>query len=251
MKQEICMPEEIWAYEKRLRPQYLKWPVKWCHASVESTCRCVTDKKNKNHEIWVTSQAYSRPSLYIVDLSHELCHCALAELIGTAFSTVWFSEKWNQIYKKDTKNFSKKAQMLYLSLRHIAIWVNQFRHKFWPELTKEDLDSFSAGVLYMLQQRGVGSLNNHESIIAIAQHQAERRLAQDIDLFSVLSANRIRVDKKIKKLADFYKSLPALSYEPAKDLKILEVSVQESAKILGFPINPSLVFEEDWVWDLG
>lgn len=189
------------------------------------------------------------------DIVHKLCHCALAERVDTAFSTIWFTEKWNQISRKEPGRFSQSARMLYLAWCHVDIWVNDLRHKHWPELIAQEHSTFAQGVVILLQRHEWGMLSRSETLLGLAQHQAERErhgLSKSADLFAVLSAHGIEVEKKIKGLAEFFKFLPRLRFKPRKDLKILESSVVEVARRLEFPISPKLVFKNGlWVWDLG
>lgn len=177
----------------------------------------------------------------------------VAKKLDPAFSTIWFSEKWNHISKKNPEKFDRSAQMLYLAWCHVNIWVNQIQQENCLNLKAQDMKNFAQEVDVLLREQEWETLGLPESIIAIAQYQAEReRYNLDVpDLFTMLSVRGIKIDAKIKKLTDFYKSLPCFEFQVDKDLQKLETSVREVANILEFPINPRLVFEKGaWVWDL-
>lgn len=91
-----------------------------------------------------------------------------------------------------------------------------------------------------------------ERVHCLAQYQAERNRhnVNSPDLFAALEANGVGVDDQTRKLTTYFEDLPRLKFNPRKDLKALEKSVQDVAKMLNFPINPRLVWEERWVWSL-
>ena len=186
------------------------------------------------------------------DVIHELCHCSLAEKVDPAFSTVFFTDRWNKVSHSDTNRFGQLAQMLYYAWSHVDIWVNDLRFTHWPELTTEEHKTFAQGLMIVIQRQEC-VLQSPETLLGLAQHQAEinrHNLTDSPDLFAVLLASGIKVDDQINKLAQYFESLPRLKFKPKKDLKALERSVQEVAKRLNFPINPRLVWEGRWVWSL-
>jgi len=252
MKKYKIYPKDLEQYEQALD---LCWPISYWLAPEEQTCRVVCNQKSQVHEVWLSELAFQSPDLLTPDIVHELCHCAIAEQVDPVFSTIWFSEKWNQISRMEPERFGKLAQMLYLAWCHVDIWVNDLRHKHWPELMAQEYSAFAQGVVILLQRQELEVLSRPETLLSLAQHQAERErhgLTESPDLFAVLSAHGVEVEERIKGLADFFKSLPRLCFKSRKDLKILENSVVEVARRLEFPINPKLIWEKDkWVWALG
>lgn len=250
-KKEVKAPLVARQYQRELA---LRWPVKWLVAPGQQACRCVANKRRKRHEVWLTEAATAQPELFLADIVHELCHLHLAEQVDAVFGLVWFSEKWNQVGRADPARFSRMAQMFYLAWCQIDIWVNDLRHERWPALTAADLESFAESMAVLISRQSWEYLAEPTTLIGLAMYQAERErhTYDSADLFFALSACGIRIDEKIIKLADFFKSLPRLSYKARKDLKLVESSVAEVARRLEFPINPTLVLENElWVWDLG
>jgi hypothetical protein len=212
----------------------------------------VCDSRERRSEVWINGTTYRNPDLMFADIIHELCHCSLAERIDPAFSTIFFTERWNQISREDEVRFGQLAHMLYLAWSHVDIWVNDLRSTHWPELIVHDHSNFAQGTTTVIQAQEWSVLQSPEIVIGLAQYQAERN-RQNVgspDLFAALEASGVGVDDQIKRLAQYFESLPRLKYKPKKDLKVLERSVQEVAKMFNFPIRPHLIWEQRWVWSL-
>ena len=249
---EINVPPVATPYQRELA---LVWPVSWWHAPDQSTCRCVSDPRKQRHEIWLADSTVRAPEPSLADIVHELCHLYLAERVDAAFSTVWFSDRWNKLSRADPVRFGQAAQMLYLAWCQVDIWVNDLRHSRWPEFTAADHSSFAQGVMFLLLKQEESVLARPETLLGLTQYQAEQErhsLSGSPDLFAVLLADGKKVGKDIRRLARNFSSLPRLQYNAAEDLKILETSIAQTARQLEFPINPRLISEEGmWVWDLG
>lgn len=242
-------PQGLGEYERTLG---LRWPVSYYLMPEAHTCQVVCDGKKRMCEIWINGTTYRNPDLMFADVIHELCHCSLAERIDPTFSTVFFYNKWNEISRKEEAQFGQLARMLYYAWSHVDIWVNDLRFTHWSELTKEDHNTFAQGMAAVVQAQEWRVLQSPETVLGLAQYQAERNRhhVNTPDLFAFLEANGVGVDDQIRKLAIYFESLPRLKFNPRKDLKALERSVQDVAKMLNFPISPRLVWEERWVWSL-
>jgi len=250
MEKRQIFPRGLEEYERTLG---LRWPISYYLMLEAKTCQVVCDGREKKCEIWINGTTYRKPDLMFAYVIHELCHCSLAEQVDPAFPTVFFSEKWNEIARKDPAKFDQLARMIYYAWSHVDIWVNDLRFAHWPELTSDEHNTFAQGLMLIVQHQEWEVLQSPESLLGLAQHQAERNrhnLVDSPDLFAVLEASGVGVDDQIKKLAQYFESLPRLKFKPKKDLKALERSVQDVAKMLNFPINPRLVWKERWVWSL-
>jgi hypothetical protein len=250
MEKVRIFPNGLEQYEARLG---LGWPVSYWLVEGE-TCRCVCDGLARMHEVWINGHTAQDPERGLPDIVHELCHCHLAERVDPAFSTAYFTEKWNGVSRNEPEKYQLAAQQLYYAWCHVDIWVNELMGRKFSELVRESHQSFARAFTFLLAQEDWSFLQSPESLLGLAQYQAERRrfgLTKTPDLFVILRERGIEVDPRIRRLARYFQGLPKLGSGRKKDLKALEISVQEVAKTLFFSIKPRLVFEERWVWDLG
>ncbi|MDD4610904.1 MAG: hypothetical protein PHU73_03055 [Patescibacteria group bacterium] len=236
-----------------LRTLGVRWPVTFYLVPGEDTCRILTEIRERAHEVWVHESVLENPGLYTGDVIHELCHASLAERVDPAFSSYYFSKKYGELKGEEWREFGQKAQMVYLAGSHVDVWVNDLRHDHWPELTEQDNNTFAQGVVGIINLGHTERLRDPRSFLAICQYQAEkdrRGNANSSDLFRFLRSKGIALDPRAMELVEYFKSLPWLKFEPKKDLELFEQSTQEVARILGLPINPRLVREDDrWVWE--
>lgn len=224
----------------------LAWPVEYFLVPTESTCRITSDPVDCRHEVWVHSGVIQKPEDYLCDLVHELCHGALAEKIDPAFATIYFSRRYAGLTGKAGKQFSAKARQLYLSWAHIDVWVDEYRHSLFPELTLADYDSFFVGAKGVAKHTEARSLlEAPESLLAIAVHLAEgQRLGLGKqDFFQILNCLSRDGQKTVSRMRQLCTNLPKLSFQPEKDVATLLESVQASAQRLGTSINPQIVEE--------
>ncbi len=242
-------PQGLEEYERTLG---LRWPVTYYLLPEAHTCQVVCDGQRRECEIWINGTTYRNPNLMFADVIHELCHCSLAERVDPSFSTVFFTERCNQISRKEPAKFGQMAHMLYLAWSHVDIWVNDLRSTHWPKLTAKDHNTFAQGMAAVVQAQEWRVLQSPETVLGLAQYQAERNRHNvgSPDLFAALEASEVAVDDQIRELATYFENLPRLKFNPRKDLKALEKSVQNVAKMLNFPISPQLVWEDRWVWNL-
>jgi len=237
-------------YEKKLG---LRWPVKYWIELDADTCQVLSDGAKENHQIWINGTTYHNLDSMIFEVAHELCHCYLAERIDPVFSTIFFTKKWNKISVEKPDEFNRRATMLFYAWSHIDIWVNDVRHKFWPEFSYEDCYTFIQGLQFIIKEQRYNIFTNPKIVLAVAQCQAEMKRHDIKNMshpFNILKNNGIAMDEQVKKLVKNFQSLPALKFRLKKDLKTLERSVREVACKLEFPINPRLVREGRWVWSL-
>lgn len=226
----------------------LAWPVEYFLVPTESTCRITSDPAECRHEVWLHSGVIQNPEDYLCDLVHELCHGALAEKLDPAFATIYFSRRYAGLTGKAEQQFSEKARQLYLSWAHIDVWVDEYRHGLFPELTMADHESFLVSVKSIAKSAPNASaiLEKPESLMALAIQLAEtKRLGLDKQDFSeVLNCLSRDGQKTVSRMRQFYEVLPRLTFQPKEDLAILLNSVQASAKKLALPIAPQII-EED------
>ncbi len=249
MEKYLIHPQWVVEYERVLG---LHWPVVYWLVPDEMTCRVLCDGKAKLHEIWINGTTYDNLDNGLPDIVHELCHCALAERIDSAFSTVLFTEEWNKNADRDSAKFNQLARMLYFAWSHVDIWVNDLRFAHWPNLALQDQTTFANIIIGFVKRQRFEIFEKPEILLGLAQYQAERSRCRSNspDLFSFLRVKKIAVDKQILELAKHFELLPRLEFNAEKDLKVLEQSVQETAKLLNLSIKPRLVWENKWVWSL-
>jgi hypothetical protein len=244
------MLEGIKQYENKLN---LHWPVTYWLDTEAQTCRILSDRTRQTHEVYVNGVTYRNLTSMFPDIVHELCHCCLAERIDLNFSTIFFTDKWNKRSLEKPKEFSRLANELYFAWSHVDIWVNDFRHKYWPDLTFRDYNNFMQTLKCIIQQSQFTVLQDHSILLGIAQCQAEMgRLGLNDSLtpFSLLYNEGICMSQ-LEDFAEYFQSLPGLKFRLKKDLKVLEKSVQIMAKKLHFSVSPQLIREKGaWVWSL-
>jgi hypothetical protein len=235
----------------------LKWQVTYILAPKETTCRVSSYPEIKKHKIWVHSEVISHRLLFLPDLVHELCHCKLAEEIDPIFSTFSFPKRYQKLEGQKAKNFKIASEMLYLAFSLVDIWVNDLRHSLWPELTLKDYESYSRALLFFAKEEfwpAIGRfIETPENILGIALYLADNKRRSFLPVDLTLLFKHLSKENKmfIQRLANFYSSLPYLSYKRESDLKTLEKSVKKVVKLLGFPISPKLIEEKGRiVWQI-
>jgi hypothetical protein len=134
--------------------------------------------------------------------------------------------------------------MLYFSQLHVDIWANDERHHFFPDLTFRDLKTFCISLFEILRKIRLEVSLDTTIALGIQLAEINRYHLPSQDFLSLLQKLPKKLLNLVQVLSKFYQSLPPLSYEPEKDLKVFENSVKQSAKILKFPISPSLMKEE-------
>jgi len=228
--------ERMRLFEKQIE---LEWKVSYFLGSGDS-CQIFSDPTTKTHNIsiperWLKSTTIFF-SIYLHEVLHELCHAKLAELIDPIFSTVIFSKKYSIADRK----FQKSAKQLYLSQSHVDIWVNDLRHHVWPHVTIVDCASFLRAAEVIFHEDPTIITDSLELSIALAQYLGE---AKRRSLFIPLLPQSL-LTPLIIELSQFYQSLPPLSYNKTEDIRLLEKTTQQAARILDFQIIPKLVDEE-------
>lgn len=225
----------------------LSWPVSFVQDNDEIAHRVLSDLSAKRHIVTLPEIPTE------VDLVHELCHAALAERIDPNFATAYFANKYGDLCDKDISAFKKEAEMFYCSWCFIDLWVDELRHEYWPELTKDDHESFARGVYGLVLSGQTDHLRSIGGLMGISLQVAfqERNEIEPVgDLSPAIKALGQEATLAIDRLTSILKSLPRLSYNTKDDLVVLEKSVGKFAQAFDFPISPKLIFEEDrnvWV----
>lgn len=244
-KKKIHAPQ-LQPFVERLE---LKWHISYFSVPNSLVYRIGSDSQKQKHEVWFPAEG----EFFLPDAVHELCHGKLAEALGDNFSILRFCKKYDGL--EEQKWWQEKATMLFYAFLNLDIWTNDLRHQYWPVLTKEEHQSFCDSVFRLEAMGWWQVLSSMEIILAIAQHMAEKKrhdLEYSDNFSPVLEKLGLETVFLVNKASKFYGSLPRLSFEREKALKMLEESVLEAVRIMRFPISPRLVEEDDrMVWDLG
>jgi hypothetical protein len=245
-------PIEVEGLKRFIKTLGLKWRVKYSLAPEAKTCQIVSDPFKKIHEVILTQLAAEHLDYFLRDLVHELCHAKLCEAIDISFATLYFSDRSNQLYQTDPERFTRLYGQMAMAWAHVDIWVDDVIIKHWPSLKKQSDENWIADFMTMIN-RPNQPINSMEVMLSLAMQQAEiyRHKHLAIDLFKVLEERGVIIEQSLKTLATFYQTLPNLTGEKNKDLKILETSVKQAAHLLNFEIKPRLIKEKNrWVWDI-
>ena len=232
----------------------LQWPVKYYLQPNAPTCQILSDANSKEHRVYVNGTTYGNMDIMISDVVHELGHAHLAEHIDPTFATIFFTDKWNKFSRENPEEFFRLMQELRFSWSHVDIWVNDLRHKHWPEFTLMDSTTFIQGLKFMIQTKDISFLEDPGILLGIIQCQAEMMrhgLAELPTPFSLLMDSGMDIDSQINVVVEYFETLPALKFRLKKDLRLLEDSVKRMSQELHFSIAPRLVREKGrWVWSL-
>jgi len=187
------------------------------------------------------------------DAVHELTHAKLSETIDPIFASIYFqrSEDIND------PAFRQRAQMVYYAQMPVEVWVADYMSIVDRGLAVEDVTTW----LQAVDQIPGPELRNlaAETVIGYAVNYAqirrtgikgydkqESRVRQKIQAFLGRDVDQIG-----RQLGRYYRELPQLPMEAAQAIPLFEQATQETARIAGFPIKPTLVQEEDhWVWKI-
>ncbi|MCD6412436.1 hypothetical protein J7K91_02045 [bacterium] len=226
-------------YEKEID---LEWPVVYRVKDV-STCQVTSSPKEKIHEIWIHEWVLYNFDFFLPDVLHELCHCKLAETVDPLFSRTAFPSKYLPKIRE------KEEILVYLgyATKHIDLWVNELRHQYWPEVTFLDHQTFFSSVERMMKESKFSQLFTFEGVFSLAFCLAEEKRYSLKEITSITSFLKFLPDYLvffISKISKFLESLPSLSYEKEKDLKLLESSTQKFCQLLMLPITPYIEFDE-------
>ncbi len=233
-------------YEQYEQALGLRWLVAYVVKPQETTCRINCQIALRRHEVWLHVGVLQDRKKFLPDVVHELCHAWLGENVDPAFATVFFSKRYGKLTGDAYAEFEQKARMLYWAHAHVDIWVNELRHRHFPELTEADAATFSGSVKALAKLGRWDDLRTRESVVSLAMYLAEakRYPFESVNMASILHGMGTEWKRLTLALTAFYEILPRLAYERVQDLKSFEQSVQEAAKIWEFPIEPSLVEEE-------
>jgi len=122
-KRDALHPEEL---SLRIQEIGLKWPVSWDMDYDGITCR--VHVQDRTHNIRVDKYTREDPDGRYFHPLHELAHCKLSEEIDPCFSALQCGHEAD----------SDECRRLYLIYVPIDVWVNQERHKHWPEAMRNE-----------------------------------------------------------------------------------------------------------------
>lgn len=247
MVQKINPPKQAGYYISQLG---LQWPIEWYLSDQKTTMTVHSDEDKGLHAITLLTKKTSgsrrvKQERNIPDMVHELCHAALAERIGVAFSGTQLTKGYN-ISRTWVR---QRATGLYYAKSLEDIWVNDLRNEIHAKLTTTDLQSNSA-VVSALARRAPQHLDTRQFHVGMAQiiGQIKRHKVNVSNTVEKIVEKLPEVSYSlITRLANFYANLPTLSYDRGPDLALLARSVQEAAVILRLNFTPTMVFVKNKV----
>ena len=240
-KQKVAAPQ-LKAFEQELR---LRWVVEYFLVEgLSGICRINSDAITKTHEVWLHEGVMRNFTLFLPDLTHELCHGALAEQIDPIFAGVVFGPQSDRLSRQNPGKFVDLYRRVESARNHEDIWVNDLRHRHWPQITQQDKESFFLSLNLLVKERQKKTVSQLVMLIGLAQQLAEieRHNLEPVDIKPVRNLLGKRVWRDVLTLSEFFKSLPRLQYDREQDLKTYENFLQQSCQMLGFDdLKPYLV----------
>lgn len=247
-QQERLGPEQILA--SYIHQLGLQWRVVLTVDPARDRLSIVSRKDGQEHRIFFPP---GHTEAFRCDLVHELIHAKFAEAIDPIFSSIYFQRSADI----NDPVFRQKAQMVYYAQMPVEVWVADYMNRVDRNLTTEDVTTW----LRAIDQIPGPELRRFaaETVIGYAVNYAqirrtgikgydrqENRVLQKMQAFLGRKAEQIG-----RQLGRYYRELPLLPMNATQAIPIFEQATQETAKIVGFPIKPSLVQEEDhWVWKI-
>lgn len=233
----------------------LSWPVDYRKDMAAKTCRIDSDPSTRRHLVTLPTSALDNVSAWRPSLAHELCHAYLAENVDPIFSAWRFPKRYSEFTGHQLAELNRRAQEMYLSTSFlIDVWVDDLRHRYWPDLTSQELAGTAEDLRYAVRigcAKGLGEEGSRVMAIALHVVSSERHGGQAAQMDEVNRALPAEIGALIREVAQFMQTVPRLSYNRAQDLQLLERYAQESARLLNAPFVPHLAEEEGVVvWEI-
>ena len=230
---------KIGRYEKEIK---LKWPVIYRLKKSDPVSQAISFSKEKIHKVKVPQWALYHFDFFLPDLLHELCHCKLAETVDPLFSRIAFPEKYFSKVKENEEVstcFNYAIDSINVCM---DVWVNELRNQRWPKIVLSEHRALLSTLEEMIEKNKFSEMLAFETILSIALSLAEEKkylkTKNEPSITSIVEFLPEDLQFFILEISEFLGSLPSLSYEKEKDLKLLEISIQELCEILRLPITP-------------
>lgn len=232
--------------------QYIKeigvnWKVNYVYGDVDSPI-ITSSKENREHYLafpWIHA---SFSGIFRCDFVNLLVKAKFAETLDPIFSTVNFHPR----HSIGNRTFQKRAEMLFCSQHFINIWAADKMKKIDKKFTEEDT-LIRLDALLSSSSENFSRLKS-ESVVeySLICGQIKRfKLYQfETENKETLIKAQSLFDRDLTLLARMYATIPALPQDKKKALSLLEKKSRQAAKILEFPIKPTLVFlDGKYFWD--
>ncbi len=247
LKEQRLKGGKIAQYPPYMKKLGLKWEVRY-YLTQDDRARIWCRPEEKMHEVWLPKK-----KAFLPDVVHELCHGKLAEAIDPLFATAAFVKKYAELQGVAQQDLDQKLHQFSWSWAGIDIWVNDLRHKYWPNLTSQDHSAFIQGI----NEAGAEQLavfEQYTPAIGLAMHMGEAK-RHGLGSFGQYMELIMAFDQESRNLliylATLYERLPRLFFNKKVDLKAMEEMVKAAARALKFPITPRIIEEEGRnVWEL-
>lgn len=242
------MKERVSAVDSYKHQLGISWRTTIQHGRVDRPS-IITVPEQQRHEILLPPGNVAQ-----CDLVHELIHARWAEQYDPILATVFFSSRYNQ----NSPELAQAMSMTYYAQQLVDVWVQDAMKEKYPQLLQEDVETTLAAFLHVPDQ--VARQMGHDLLLTIALNRAgiERNGVQNVKNKQKQAEDRFdRIfkrdgERQRKRLTDLYKKLPAMPSEREVIFSEFQYATQRAAQILGFPITPQLVSEDDrtvWIFD--
>ena len=245
---------EIFGIEKLtnfVRSLGIKWKIVVTYKGGMHGAAMLTDPSNKTHEILLSTNIMHNIKDNLPDIAHELCHARFSEELDPIYSALLFQGHYGKLEpnSQESKNFTRKKNMLETCQSWVDIWINELRNNLWPELTVQDSDRFMEGLSRLQQTGNLLRYWDDTHTLVLAMILAEQKIYKGreyaIGFLMKALGNEWR---KVKKLRDLFEKLPRFTNgglqftEQAKMNGLVEFErvVREVAKIFNYPIRPTI-----------
>lgn len=227
-------------YERKIG---LKWKIIY-YLEKRLDCKTISFPKKKKHKIFLPRFIiFDEFNFFLPDLLHQLCRCKLAEKIDPFLFQPIFSNCF----------FKKERELLFPITQCISkFWTNELCHQHFPKIIALDHQKFFEIFQKLLQEKSQLFSDQRfllEGILSLSLKIAEEKRYQlKPSVKPFLKAFLPDQQVLILKTSKFLESLPSLSYEKEKDLKLFEKATQKLCEIFEFPVFPYIEENGDLVW---
>ena len=218
------MLTKLFFYEKEVN---LKWEVVY-FLEKRVDCKANSFAEEKKHRIFLPQFIiFDEFDFFLSDILHQLCRCKLAEKIDPFL--------FQPIFSKDCSK--RKKEFLTLITQYLTkVWINELCHQHFPEIIFLDHQNFFEIFQELLKEKSQlfsDQLFFLEGILSLSLKIAEEKRYQlKPSVKPLLKAFLPDQQDLILKISEFLSSLPSLSYEKEKDLKLFEKSAQKLCEII-------------------
>lgn len=185
---------------------------------------------------------------------HELTHAKFAESIDPLFSAPAFHPSLD----RHNPHTRQQMQMVQYSQLPVEIWVSDYMATIDPKIAEEDITTVLIPAAQMPGEQyeespldvGFGYALNYGELVRRKLDKKYRNYGRQA-LTKIYRHLGAEIGQTCEQLGTFFAELPELPMDPTQALPLLEQAAQETARIVRFPIRPSLTQHESrWVWQM-